>query len=437
MNNQNMAFMYFEQALKYATESGYTFNIALCSRKLAELYIAQKYFDKAFPLLEKSIQIGTQTNNFEILKKGYFAMYNLFAAKGEHKKALDNYLLSDRYADSINVSMTNKQLLDMQLNFEMANQQSIVKKISNEVALLKKEKQIIEMKETRRTLIIIVLLISMLLVTSIGILYYNRYQLKHKAAAQLQEKIDIIEKTNERLVKSEEELQQINSTKDKFFSIIAHDIKNPLGGLITITDLVKADFDSMPDKEKRELFEIVNKSSHQLYSLLENLLHWSRSQTGRIPVKPVELKINELVESNFELLKPNAERKNIMTLNLCNQNHKVNADKEMITLVIRNLISNAVKFTREGGKISVSSALKEGMVEICIEDNGIGISKTDIQKLFRIDVQFSQNGTNNETGTGLGLILCKEFIQKNQGKIRVESEPGVGSKFIFSLPAFV
>ena len=215
---------------------------------------------------------------------------------------------------------------------------------------------------------------------------------------------------------------------------MAHDIKNPLAGLVTITEILHKDFRQLPDAEKEEIFETINGSAKQLYNLLENLLHWSRSQTGKIPLNLVELAISSLVDSNIELLKVNAEEKNIMIINMIKPELKLKADKDMISLVFRNLLSNAVKFTPDGGKVIVSAEQKNDNIEFVVEDNGLGISKEDANKLFRIDTQYSNPGTRKEAGTGLGLILCKEFIQKHKGAIGVESEQGKGSKFIFTLP---
>jgi len=178
----------------------------------------------------------------------------------------------------------------------------------------------------------------------------------------------------------------------------------------------------------------LNKSSRQLNVLLDNLLNWSRVQTGRMPVTPESIDLYDLAENSLELHKANAENKQISLINTVDKGMLIKADQNMITLVMRNLVTNAVKFTPEGGKIKISAYQKGNKVEIAVEDTGIGISKDDIGKLFRIDVHFSLPGTNQEAGTGLGLVLCKEFVAKNNGAIRVESEPGKGSKFIVTMP---
>ncbi|MGC8802345.1 MAG: tetratricopeptide repeat protein, partial [Bacteroidales bacterium] len=424
LNQKQQALSYFNQAMQKAEQTGYLFNVALCQRKIAEIYIENNQYDRALPLLQKSIEIGKKISNYELLRKGYFALYTYHSRLRQYKEALDNYLRYSQYNDSINISMTNKQLLDMQINFELAAQQSQLRRQETEIALLKKEKQFNELQRLKNRLIIAVLLIAVLLVLSLVILYYNRYQMKHKTASLLQEKLDIIEKMNQQLRDSEAELRMLNNTKDKFFSIMAYDIKNPLGGMITITDIVKNDFAKLSDQEKAELFETINKTAQHLYNLLENLLHWSRSQTGRIPYSPVTLNLQQIVEQNIELQRANIEKKNLMVINMIDPDQTIYADLEMTSLILRNLISNAVKFSYEGGKIIISATPREGMMEIVVQDEGIGMSKDTLSKLFRIDTQVITPGTHNEKGTGLGLILCKEFVTRHGGQIWVESEEG-------------
>lgn len=434
IGNNGQSLNYFEQSLKLAEDINFTYNIALCSRKIGEIYLASKNFDKAYPYIEKSMKLSFELSNKELKRKLYYDFYTYFSAKNDYKQALENYRFYSQYNDSINASMTNQKLLDMQVNYEIGKKEGEVQKIEYEIAVLRKDKEISDMKDVRRKLIIFILLIVTLLVFSLGILYYNRYHIKRKSAEQLLEKLDIIDLVNQSLKTSEDEQKKLNVTKDKFFSIMAHDIKNPLGGLISVSDMLKKESAGMSEEDKTELYEVMHKTSIQLYNLLENLLHWSRSQTGKIPFNPVEIKPFDIAEINIELLKANAEKKNIMIINMIDHNISVKADKEMITLVMRNLLSNAIKFTGESGKIMLASTIREGFIDISVEDNGIGIPKDDINKLFRIDTHYSNLGTNNETGTGLGLILCKEFITKHYGKIWVESDSGKGAKFTFSLP---
>lgn len=234
--------------------------------------------------------------------------------------------------------------------------------------------------------------------------------------------------------KQRKELESINATKDKFFSIIAHDLKNPFASLIGASDFLVNSSDELSPEQLKSFHEIINQSARTGYRLLENLLEWARMQTGTMAFKPKMVDLWNLVNEVVILLTGSAEQKDINLIARIDENLSAIVDENMINTVVRNLVSNAIKFTGRGGEIIVSSKLTDHFIEIAVSDNGIGIPKDKIGKLFRIDEKMIQNGTENETGTGLGLILCKEFIERHKGKIRVESDLGKGSKFIFTIP---
>ena len=247
---------------------------------------------------------------------------------------------------------------------------------------------------------------------------------------------DITERkrAEEQLKESEARLRELNATKDKFFNIIAHDLKNPFNAIVGFSDIL-AEQIRMKDYEKIEKYaDVIHASALRAVSLLKNLLDWSRSQTGRIEFTPDYVEMVGLVNEVIKLLSDSAIQKSITITRELPHNAPVIADKDMIATILRNLISNAVKFTNPGGEIVVSVIQKSSELQISVCDDGVGMSKEIIERLFRIDKSISTNGTLNETGTGLGLILSKEFIEKHRGKIWVESEPGKGSKFIFTIP---
>lgn len=241
-------------------------------------------------------------------------------------------------------------------------------------------------------------------------------------------------RTHLELNETHRQLIEANATKDKFFSIIAHDLKNPFNALIGLSRLLMNQFDRMDQESIKEMITLIHDSSNNTYQLLENLLDWSRMQTGKIKWQPTEIGLGAIAYENVCLLNPAAEKKEIRLLSEVHQDTTVYADPNMINMVIRNLLSNAVKFTPKGGEVKIYSQTKGDSEEIVIADTGIGIHQDDISKLFRIDQHVSTPGTEKESGTGLGLILCKEFVEKNGGEIRVESEIGTGSCFYFSLP---
>ncbi|MBU8891255.1 MAG: hypothetical protein KOO66_00640 [Bacteroidales bacterium] len=238
----------------------------------------------------------------------------------------------------------------------------------------------------------------------------------------------------EEIEKHREKLSALNASKDKFFSIIAHDLRNPIAGFLNLTEILSGNFEVFSEKESKEFIDVMNQASKQLYNLLENLLQWSRSQTDSISFNPQIVSVKSMIENTIDTLMINIENKEIKVNIKAEEKTMVYADENMITTVIRNLLSNAIKFSHPGEPISIRCNQKDNFVEISIIDNGVGINKTDQEKLFKIDQQVTTQGTSEEKGSGLGLILCKEFIAKNNGKIWVESELNKGSAFIFSLP---
>ncbi|MFH1050630.1 MAG: HAMP domain-containing sensor histidine kinase [bacterium] len=229
------------------------------------------------------------------------------------------------------------------------------------------------------------------------------------------------------------ELSKINSTKDKFSSIIAHDLRGPMGTLMKLSAILSDEFDTF-DKEDRSLFlKEIKESSENVYHLLENLLTWSRSQKGAIVFNPEILNLHNVVEDVLNSLRIVAATKKILITTDIPGDIMINADENMLKTVIRNFIGNSIKFTLEEGNILVTQKKLDGLNQISVTDNGIGMDEETLNKLFKIDEHQSSDGTAGEKGTGLGLILCKEFVEKHGGKVFVESEIGKGSTFSFTL----
>ncbi len=233
-------------------------------------------------------------------------------------------------------------------------------------------------------------------------------------------------------------LKTLNATKDKFFSIIAHDLRDPLQYLLLSADFLQQSYDDIAEKKRKDYIRRFYDSSHRISSLLENLLNWSRSQSGSMEVKPEPTDAGALVREAFQLSAGNAKKKDITLSSSVEPGVTVYADPNMLHTLLRNLVSNAVKFTPPGGEVKVAAAdspePEENFVHITVSDNGIGIPAEDIDSIFRIDVRKTRQGTAKEKGTGLGLILCKEFVDRNNGTISVSSEPGKGTTFTVTLP---
>ncbi len=242
-----------------------------------------------------------------------------------------------------------------------------------------------------------------------------------------------IKAQRDQLENQRNKLQELNATKDKFFSILAHDLKNPFSSLHSMSEMLAESFNQLDEDDKFQLSKKISQNASHIYDLLNDLLTWSRLQRGLIDYNPVEFNLSQIIDINLNINRLAADRKLIkLSANYPNDLTAV-ADRDMINTVIRNLLNNAVKFTEKGGTIEVNAQSSKGIVQVSIIDNGIGISKEDQEKLFRIDIKTKSIGKSKEKGTGLGLILCKEFVEKNGGKIWVESEENKGSHFHFTL----
>ncbi|MDM8532849.1 ATP-binding protein [Anaerolineales bacterium HSG25] len=258
---------------------------------------------------------------------------------------------------------------------------------------------------------------------------------------------------NQFLEREAQELAKLNADKDKFFSIVAHDLKGPFQPLLGMSELLPIMADDITPNDIREMGDSIYRSAKNIYDLLENLLQWSRMQMGRMTYQPQKVELQEIALQSVKLLTANASEKGIILDNNIDEGMVVNADGHMLDTVIRNLVSNALKFTPKGGSITLSATVRakeelinrlpssdkdvtidHDFIEVSISDTGIGISQEDITKLFRIEKHHTTLGTSNEKGTGLGLIICQEMVEHNGGCIWVESELGKGTTFKFTVP---
>ena len=249
----------------------------------------------------------------------------------------------------------------------------------------------------------------------------------------LEEKAHELVEITTQLEFSEEKLKNAVAEKDKFFSIIAHDLKSPFTALLGFSEILVEEADELSKEEVKEFSTHLRNAIVGLYKLLENLLTWSRLQRGKISKELADLDLKELINEIFSVFQENARQKKIELETNLESPLIIQADKMMIETIIRNLVANALKFTPEGGKISVIVEEDADFVKISVKDTGVGMPESIKNKLFKIDEHVTTRGTNDEKGTGLGLILSKEFVEKHGGKIWVESEEGKGSTFIFTI----
>jgi signal transduction histidine kinase len=265
-------------------------------------------------------------------------------------------------------------------------------------------------------------------------IFYGLYLIKTENAAYntaLQQTNLEMQRQSHQLQLQAQELDQLNSLQNKLFSVISHDLKAPMYGLRNLFENMQQQ--DMPANEIKALIPDIKNDLNYAVSLMENLLQWAKSQMQSHTVRPQEVNINELIEEVLHVLHLQAKTKAIHIENKATGNVFAWADRDMINLVLRNLISNAIKFTPHGGHISIGTGELSSFAEVFVQDSGAGISQAQMEKINGQEF-YSTNGTAQEQGTGLGLMLCKEFLVKNGGKLRIESEPGKGSTFSFTLP---
>jgi signal transduction histidine kinase/Tfp pilus assembly protein PilF len=433
ISDYDLALDYFLQTIKLSQKTSDKFLFALASRKAGELFIKQGKLNEGLELINNSLEIGQEIGNLEMIKNAYYALFQHYNKYGNKDKALTNYINYSLIKDSIFAKVNDQRILETQMKFEVEKTQTELSRIENEFKELTNEKKIrdleLQKQKNLRNLMIIISLLSLISI----ILILRQFLLKRKTNRILKEKITEIDRSNKLLRDSESSLKVLNATKDKFFSIIAHDIKNPFNALYSLTDFVSKNFDSYTPAELKNYFDLIHSSAEELLELLENLLHWSRTQRGKIEFNPVNLNLNDKVQSIMSLQKMSADKKNIKIVSSIEPSLYISADEDMLNTILRNLISNAIKFSYPGGVIIIMAEKSSDHTIISVVDSGVGISDEDKEKLFRIDIHYSTTGTSEEIGSGLGLILCREFVEKHNGRIWVESELGKGSTFKFTI----
>lgn len=248
------------------------------------------------------------------------------------------------------------------------------------------------------------------------------------------ELIDRLKSTNEDLNQTKNKLTESNNNKDKFFSIIAHDLRNPFQGFYKLTDYIHTEFHNLDRQELKEMIDDIFASAEKLNKLLENLLAWSRIQLGKITIRKETYSLRQIIDMDIRLFDDVAKAKSINILNNIDDDISIYTDLQMFNTVIRNLISNAVKFTNVFGKVVISAIVEDGMIKLNIADDGIGMSDDELKKIFCIDTQILKTGTAGESGTGLGMILTKELLDKLGYNIKIKSKVDSGTSFTIEIP---
>lgn len=419
MKNYERAMANHIAALEIQKELDDKNGIAVSYNNIGVLYFEQKDLERAVENF--NLALASNQASQDQMRKSYDYLSQCYNGLGNYKEALKYNNLLTQINDFIQNEKNDRMVLEAQSRYTLGKKESEIGKLESE--RVKREKEIEDQKKFRNILYIVIALIFVIVM-----LVFYLYTQKRRTNKTL-------EAVNEKVKLQNQELHELNATKDKFFSIISHDLKGPLNSLTSFSGLLINHIESLSKEEIQMMAKDLDKSVKNLFALLENLLEWSRSQTGNIDFKPEVFQLTNLLENNRELLQMQAQTKQIALVNETKTACQVKADKNSISTVIRNLLSNAIKFTPQGGTVSIEAKQMANEIRVSIKDTGVGMSAAILNKLFRIDTKHSTKGTADEKGTGLGLILCKDFIEKNGGRIWVESEIDNGSTFYFTLPS--
>lgn len=395
---------------------------------MGESYYSLGQYDEAIGCYKRAITISKSIGLKIELDVAYQGMAEIYRLTKEVSKAQAFNAMSHDIRDSLYNDSIVKRLADAELRFEAEKKQIQIELLSKEQTI--KETELLRERQLRN---VFISALSILLVIFVILVYF--FIQNKRIAHNLERQKNELQEKNTAILEQSEKLNQLNTVKDRFFSIISHDLRNNLTSMKLYFDLV-----SHPGYEASDNSEVTKNiagSVENTIDLLENLLIWASAQIKGVPIHIQKLNIHSLVQENLDLLHNAAAQKQIEVTNDVDAHTTAYADMDMIRLVLRNLLANAIKFTSEQGVITVASRIERDHCIVSVKDNGVGISKDAMERLFSQHQNPTTKGTANEKGTGLGLILCKDFIERNNGRIWAESEEGKGSTFVFTLPVVV
>ncbi|MCF6366753.1 MAG: tetratricopeptide repeat protein [Bacteroidales bacterium] len=408
-----LAVDYNMKALNTFRKAGIQSSQSIVYKDLGDIYRKMKQYSLSETNYLAAVNISKEIGSIDNELYAYKGLSELFKITGHFQKSLLYYMKYDSLSTIIFNKENNKQILAFDIKYE-------TEKKEKEIELLKNEAIIKDVKLSRSKIVWISLLVISVLLISIAIILIKRNKLKTEINKILKEK--------------NKQLNILNATKTKFFAIISHDLLNPLSAIHTLTNAIETSFNNIDKDQLLDFIKELNKSSEQTYLLLQNLLAWASLNNGRMKYIPEYVNLNIPANEVISVLQINADEKKISINTDIPDNIVAFIDKLMISTVLRNLVSNAIKFSSEKSLITVFAKVEDKMIIISVKDNGVGMSKKDVSKLFRIDVESNAVGNHPEKGTGLGLILCKELTEKCGGKIWAKSELNKGSEFIFTVP---
>jgi len=417
------ALEYFRKSLTLSIEIGNKPIETLNYKRLGSLYLKQKTIKKAYYYGKRAYLLAEKIGEVKLLKESSEILAITSEAMGLYKDAYKYHVVFKTMNDSLYNEERIKKISGLQYQHKYEKEKQAAE-------LIQQKKDAVYAEETKRQKIISYSFISGFILMTLLVLVILRSLLQKRKA-------NLILAAQKKEIKTfAKELEIANKTKDKFFSIIAHDLKSPFNAIIGLSEVLFRKHQEFTEEKLKELLKMINSSSITAYQLLENLFTWARSQSGKIQYIPEKLSLKKVVSEVMDGCKGAANKKEIKLVTKMIENDIVFVDQNMIDTILRNLVFNAIKFTHKNGEVIVSSekGKDNNLVYVSVDDNGVGIRKEKIKDLFRIDKNTTTKGTEEERGTGLGLLLCKEFVEKNGGKIWVESIVGKGSTFKFTLP---
>jgi signal transduction histidine kinase len=418
---------YFKESLSLSRKIDFKLEIIHALTDLGKFYNSINNFSQAEKNLNEALQLGNEINSLSDLNLIYGELSSLYYKKQEFKKAFEYHEKYKLYSDSLFVLSNSEKLLELQTKQELRQKDRETQLLMNENDL---QKKIIKSQK------IIALVISLLGIASIifiWLLLRNRNKIL-KAKDLLIIKNEEIENNRIEISEKNEVLAGLNATKDKFFSIIAHDLRNPIAAFVNISELLELEYDRMSDDDKREIINQMNSSSKNLMMLLENLLTWARLSNNKIDVYPENLLIKDVLESAIHPYLQSAQNKKIKINIDVSDELTIDTDRFILQTIVGNLVNNAIKFSNQYSEINVSLLTVNGTYNLVVKDHGIGIEESQLRNIFLLGKISTGRGTLGEGGTGLGLVLVKELVEKLNWNIEVRSKGNAGSEFIVIIP---
>jgi signal transduction histidine kinase len=408
--------------------------ISTIHRKLGELFESRNQIDKAIDHVTISYNIAYKIEHSKNMFLSALLLSDYLSETGRYKEAHGYLEIAYLHNDSLKSAERSLALAKITQKYETEKKQ---KQFELRKSNLEIQETKIKKEAAEKTIYLVSLIaVSILAIFLFGVYRYNRRMTTKLIFQneQIEQQKNTMQEANSLIAQKNIELTDLNATKDKFFSIIAHDLINPIGSIVKTSDLLNNDYNELYNTEKIEIIKLLRKTSHSVFSLLENLLTWSRSQKGALKLSPQIVVLQYIVNNVVAIQENLAKNKQITIVNEINSEVVAFADVNMLTTIIRNLLVNAIKFSYEGSSIEITAIEQTETIEVSISDHGVGMTAEEKDKVFRIDVDHTSIGTGQERGSGLGLILCKEFCEKHGGSIEIKSRKGEGSSFAFVIP---